>query len=159
MQDPLEKLARAGCYLSEERIAARAPLVKNSGEIRVLIVEDDPSQLALAGLRASMGGYVVRLADSAAAMRRLVGEHGVPDIVLLDVMPPDGDGFEILAGLRQDPASAELPVILLTAKTSLSDIERGIGLGADGYVSKPYSYERLNEVIRKVLKVRQRAAD
>jgi len=67
-------------------------------------------------------------------------------------MLPDGDGFDILGKLRGWPEFASLPVIMLTAKAELSDIHRGLALGADGYITKPYSKEQLAEVIGRVLK-------
>ena len=74
------------------------------------------------------------------------------DVVLLDVMLPDGNGFGILSCMRTDPRLSLLPVILLTALTSAEDIQRGLDVGADGYITKPYSKDLLAETIRLVLR-------
>ena len=75
------------------------------------------------------------------------------DVAVLDVMLPDGNGFEILAKLRARPEFATLPIVLLTVKAELDDIRTGLALGADGYITKPYSKNQLAEVIARVLKV------
>ena len=144
-------LSRNGAYLAEDRLKNRAPLAKPAAETVVLVVEDDPDQLALADLRVSMAGYQVRVADSGQGLKDALRTMGLPDILLLDVMLPDADGFAILAGMRRHPRLALLPVILLTAKDEPADISKGLALGADGYVTKPYSKNILADTIRRVL--------
>lgn len=144
-------LSRTGAYLAEDRLKNRAPLAKPPTETVVLVVEDDPDQLALADLRVSMAGYQVRVADSGQALKEALRTKGLPDVLLLDVMLPDADGFAILAGMRRHPKLALLPVIMLTAKDDPADISKGLALGADGYVTKPYSKNILADTIRRVL--------
>jgi CheY-like chemotaxis protein len=144
-------LSRAGAYLAEDRLKNRAPLAKPPAQTVVLVVDDDPDQLALADLRMSMAGYQVRIADSAQALKDALRAQGLPDILLLDVALADADGFDILAGMRRHPKLALLPVIMLTAKDDPADIRRGLALGADGYVTKPYSKNILADTVRKVL--------
>ena len=115
-------------------------------------MEDDASQALLGELRLSLAGYRVRTVDGAKALSRTLRQDERPDLLLLDIMLPDGDGFDILGRLRGSPQFASLPVVLLTAKAELSDIHRGLALGADGYITKPYSKEQLAEVIGRVLK-------
>jgi CheY-like chemotaxis protein len=146
-------LQRKGVYLATERLQNRRASEKAPAESIVLIVEDDPDQLALAQLRVRMAGFAARSADSAAALRDLLERHEPPDVVLLDIMLPDGDGFDILAGLRSHPKHSLLPVVLLTVKNDPMDIERGLALGADGYVVKPYSKKLLDEVLSQVLRL------
>ncbi|HVB82810.1 MAG TPA: response regulator [Candidatus Binataceae bacterium] len=141
-----------GAFLSLDRLANRDPVNKKPREITVLIVEDDPDQAALAGLRVGMAGYQIRVAPSCREFVELLHTHGLPDLVLLDVMLPDLDGFEILASMRHHPTIALLPVILLTALVEQENIRRGLALGADGYITKPYSKKILTETIREVLK-------
>jgi DNA-binding response OmpR family regulator len=100
-----------------------------------------------------MAGFSARTADSAAALRAALAQHEPPDVLLLDIMLPDGDGFDILAGLRSHPAHALLPVVMLTVKSEPTDIERGLGLGADGYITKPYSKKLLEDVLWQVLRL------
>lgn len=145
------QLSRVGAYLAEERLNNRAPLAKAPGDTVVLVVEDDPDQLALADLRVSMAGYQVRVAGSAEALKAALRTKGLPDVLLLDVMLPDADGFDILAGMRRHPRLALLPIVMLTARDDPADIRRGLALGADGYVTKPYSKNILADTIRRVL--------
>lgn len=152
MRAASQVLSRAGSYVAEDRLAGRQPLVKKPSDIEVLIVEDDPDQLALADLRVSMAGYTVRVADSVRALQKSLAEKGSPDLLLLDVMLPDGDGFDVLMKLRRHRSYSSLPVIMLTVRRNFADIEQGFCLGADGYVTKPYSKNVLDEVIRRVLK-------
>jgi DNA-binding response OmpR family regulator len=112
---------------------------------------DDPDQLALADLRVSAADYGVRTASSGAELTRRLLEEGPPDLLLLDVMLPDGNGFDILAKLRRHPKFAELPIVLLTVVSDVEHVATGLGLGADGYVTKPYSKNILVGVIKGVL--------
>lgn len=144
-------IASEGAYLSAERLRYAPGPTRAPAETLVLIVEDDPDQAALAGLRVAGAGYKVALAASAVEMTKALAE-AVPDLLLLDVMLPDGDGFDILGNLRRHPDYALMPVVMLTLKATTSDIERGLALGADGYVTKPYSKEVLAETIGRVLK-------
>ena len=142
-------LAEHGAYISVERMKARR--AKPAAQTVVLIVEDDPDQRALAELRISIAGYGVRLAESRAALLRSLAEDGAPDLLLLDVMLPDGDGFEILARLRRLRSYSSLPIVMLTMKKAAADIERGLMLGADGYVTKPYSMAILAALVGRIL--------
>jgi CheY-like chemotaxis protein len=145
-------LLRAGSFVADERVANLPALAKAPQETLILLVEDDPNQAILGELRLSLAGYQVRTVDRAKALSRSLREDARPDLLLLDVMLPDGDGFDILGKLRGWPEFATLPTVLLTAKAELSDIHRGLALGADGYITKPYSKEQLVEVIGRVLK-------
>jgi two-component system OmpR family response regulator len=145
-------LERSGLFLARGRIANRPQAKRAPTQTTVLIVEDDPDQLALADLRVSMAGYQVRVARSAAELLAELRKQQPPDIMLLDVMLPDGDGFDILAKIRGHPGFAMLPVVMLTAKTKEEDIRRGLALGADAYVTKPYSKSVLADAIRQVLR-------
>jgi two-component system, OmpR family, response regulator len=145
-------LERSGLFLARERIANLPKGKRSPAQTTVLIVEDDPDQLALADLRVSMAGYAVRVARNAAELLAELRTRQPPDIMLLDVMLPDGDGFDILAKIRSHRSMAMLPVVMLTAKTAAADIKRGLALGADAYVTKPYSKSVLVDAIRQVLR-------
>ena len=145
-------LARTGAYLALERLRYRARVEKSPADTVILIVEDDPDQLALADLRVSMAGYKVRVAGSVNAFLQALVDEGAPDLLLLDVMLPDGDGFDVLVKMRRHQALGALPIVLLTAKTDPGDIGRGLVLGADGYITKPYTKNVLVDVIERVLK-------
>jgi CheY-like chemotaxis protein len=145
-------LLRSGSFVADERIANLPPVAKAPAETVILLVEDDPDQMELAKLRLAMAGYQVRSVDRAKALSRALREQARPDLVLLDLMLPDGDGLDILGQLRGRPEFATLPIVLLTAKAELGDIGKGLALGADGYITKPYSTNQLAEVIGRVLK-------
>ena len=147
-----EMLASGGAYISEHRLRGRAPTGKPHSRIVVLIVEDDPDQLALADLRVSMAGYSVRVASTAEAAMSSIATQGAPDLLLLDVQLPDADGFDILWKLRRQRLYHDLPVVMLTVRADAEDVGKGLRLGADGYVTKPYSRNLLAGVIEKVLK-------
>ena len=145
-------LLRSGSFIADERVANLPPLDKAPGKTLILLVEDDPDQATLGQLRLKLAGYHVRTVEKARHLSRNLREDRRPDLVLLDVMLPDGNGFDLLAKLRASPQFATLPVVMLTAKAELADIHRGLELGADGYITKPYSKQQLAEVIGRVLK-------
>ncbi len=145
-------LARTGAYLAADRLKNRPALTKAPEETVILIVEDDPDQLALADLRVSMAGYKVRVAGSVNGFLQALVDEGAPDLLLIDAMLPDGDGFEVLSKMRRHQALGSLPIVMLTAKNEAGDIGRGLVLGADGYVTKPYTKRILADVIGRVLK-------
>jgi DNA-binding response OmpR family regulator len=107
---------------------------------------------ALADLRISMAGYQVRLARNCAELVQEIHTRVPPDIALLDIMLPDGNGLDVLASIRRHPALALLPVVMLTALTEPGEVRRGLTFGADGYITKPYSKKILTDTIRSVLK-------
>ena len=153
-QAATRELEEKGAYLAADRIQNRAPLAKEASEIYVLIVEDDPDQAALAHLRVSMGGYNVRLARDCAEVVTEIRTREAPDIVLLDVMLPDGNGWDILASIRRHPRLAHLPVVMLSALSEQNEVRWGLALGADGYITKPYSKKVLTDTIGAVLQHR-----
>lgn len=103
----------------------------------VLIVEDDEDLASLARRWLEREGYAVeQAADGAAALERLARDP-LPALVLLDVMLPKVDGFEVLKRLRADPRAAALPVVMITSFSRDKDAARGRRLGADDYIVKP----------------------
>ena len=145
-------LLRSGSFLAVDRIANLPALGKPPAQTTVLLVEDDPDQMTLGELRLKMAGYQVRSVDRARALSRFLREEARPDLLLLDVMLPDGNGFDILARLRARPEFAMLPIVLLTVQAELAHIRKGLALGADGYITKPYTMNQLAEVIGRVLR-------
>ncbi|HQC98084.1 MAG TPA: response regulator [Aquabacterium sp.] len=102
----------------------------------VLIVDDAPDNLSVVG-ELLLPRHAVRVANGGWRALQLARLAPLPDLILLDVMMPGIDGFEVLRALRADPLTAEIPVILLTALGGADDEERGLLLGADDYVTKP----------------------
>lgn len=121
---------------------------------RILAVDDDADSLQLLKITLSRAGYSVTLAaDGGKGWKSL--QEDPPDLLLTDVMMPVLDGFELLRRVRADRRLSSLPVILLTAKSSVDDIARGLELGADEYLLKPFRREELLERVRTHI---QRAA-
>lgn len=118
---------------------------------RVLVVDDEEDLLDLLTYNLEISGFQVdRAATGWAALQ--LAEKTPPDLVLLDVMLPDLQGFEVLRILRSRPATQAVPVILLTARTEEADRLVGFELGADDYVSKPFSAREVLARVRAVLK-------
>jgi len=109
---------------------------------RILIVDDDDVTLRLAAHIFKKGGYEVHTAINGAEGLRMV-ETIEPDLVILDVMMPDMSGLEVCERLRSNPATAWLPIIVLSAKSSVEDKLDGFQAGADDYVAKPVSHKEL----------------
>ncbi len=125
--------------------------------MHILVVEDDEDIQQLVEYNLLKAGYKVSVASTGEEGLRLAqGEH--PDLVLLDLMLPGLDGLELCRALKRDPATARLPVIMLTAKSEEADIVTGLELGADDYVTKPFSPKVLLARIRTVLRRRGRPA-
>lgn len=132
-----------------DRVASRhvgAPMAPRT----ILVAEDDRVIATLLQHRLVKAGFNVILApDGRSAMEAL--ETSRPDLAVIDVLMPDVDGFELLAHLRGLPDHAETPVLLLTSLASESDVERGLTLGADDYVVKPFSPLELLARIQRLL--------
>jgi two-component system, OmpR family, KDP operon response regulator KdpE len=114
----------------------------------VLAVDDEPGILRLIKLELSSEGFRVITAETAAEALELAHEYR-PDIGLLDIVLPDISGLELMRELRQ---RGDLPIILLTAKGSDTDKVRGLEMGADDYLAKPFSPEELSARVRAVLR-------
>jgi PleD family two-component response regulator len=147
-----EHLTHTGAYIAADRLSTRPPHRKPPNECVVLIVEDDPDQLALAELRVGMAGYQVRVATTVNAILHSMLDDGAPDLLLLDVFLPDGNGFDLLVKMRRHAVLGALPIVMLTSENKPEYVGRGLLLGADGYIIKPYTKNVLADVIRRVLK-------
>jgi DNA-binding response OmpR family regulator len=103
----------------------------------VLVVDDDPVILKLLEVNFEMEGFtVVRASDGVEGLER--ARQVLPDIVVLDVMMPRMTGHEVATALRADPTTASIPIIFVTARAQSGDVERGMELGVDDYVTKPF---------------------
>src|SRR5437763_8786188 len=119
--------------------------------MRVLIVEDEPDIRDLLAFHLEREGYqVARSRAGAEALRHV--QTSLPDLVLLDLMLPEVDGLEVCRRLRQDPRTAALPIVMLTAKGEEVDRILGLELGADDYIVKPFSPREVVARIRAVLR-------
>ena len=117
---------------------------------RVLVVEDEDNiAIALEFLITREGYAHDRVASGAEALPRIRDTR--PDLVLLDVMLPEVSGYDICAGIRTDPALAAVKVLMMTARGSAQERKRGIELGADGFISKPFELKDLRAEVRRLL--------
>jgi DNA-binding response OmpR family regulator len=117
---------------------------------KVLIAEDEQSIRELIAYRLTQSGYTVMEASDGEEALRLAAAD-TPDIAVLDVMMPHLDGYQLTARLKEAPATARVPVILLTARVQEADITQGFDAGADDYLRKPFSPDELVSRVRAVL--------
>src|SRR5438067_2807283 len=119
---------------------------------RVLVVDDEEHITELVAMGLGFNGFEVERADSGRAALSAI-ESRRPDLVVLDVMLPDLDGFEVARRLRQvEGAGTKVPIIFLTARDTTQDKIEGLRLGSDDYVTKPFSIEELIERVKAVLR-------
>ena len=116
----------------------------------VLVADDDEDILQLVSFRLERAGYnVITAADGQQAIAA-AREHQ-PDLAVLDVMMPGMNGYEVTRALRADQATAQIPVILLTARVQEADVSRGFEAGADDYLRKPFSPQELRSRVQVIL--------
>ena len=113
---------------------------------KILIVEDVESLLKLESILLTTKGYLVQGVTSGVAALEAIEEE-MPDLVLLDVMLPKMDGFEVCSRIKQNRETRHIPVILLTAKKTPEDVARGQEVGADHYITKPFKSAMVMDVI------------
>lgn len=117
---------------------------------RVLVVDDEPDVLLLCRVNLEFEGYEILEARDGEEALRMVREEQ-PDVVLLDVMMPRMDGWQALEAIKADPSTADIPVVMLTAKVQDEDQIRGWEAGAADYITKPFSPLALSQVLQDVL--------
>jgi len=118
---------------------------------RVLVVDDEIHIVKIIAYKLRGAGLeVISAGDGLEALEKVRTER--PDLVLLDIMMPRMDGYQTLEALKGDPATRDIPVFLLTVKSREADRQRGWQLGADEYITKPFSPHKLLERIEQALK-------
>jgi len=117
---------------------------------RILIVDDEPNiVISLEYLMKKEGFQVALATDGEAALQQ--ASSFAPDLILLDIMMPKKSGFEVCQALRADPALAAVKIIMLTAKGRETEVAKGLALGADAYITKPFSTKDLVAQIKSLL--------
>lgn len=116
----------------------------------VLLVDDEPNIALSLEFLMKRDGYEVRTASDGDAALQCVREKK-PDIVLLDVMMPGRDGYDVCQTLRSDPDCADIKIVVLTAKGGAIEGEKALALGADAFFSKPFGIEELSRRVRELL--------
>ena len=115
-----------------------APLNETRERPQVLVVDDSPANLSLMNdLLEST--YRVKVANSGARALKIAASDNPPDLILLDIMMPEMDGYEVCRRLKADPSTRDIPVIFLTSRRDPEDEQRGLEMGAEDYITKPVS--------------------
>jgi DNA-binding response OmpR family regulator len=125
-----------------------APDQIQSGAKSVLVVEDDPEINAMVGAYAELCGFRYRSSLNVAGAMQHVRE-GTPTVVILDLMLPDADGFEICQNMRKNTAMQRVPIIILTALGGEKNRLKGMACGATDYMTKPFDPDQLMKAIEK----------
>jgi len=116
----------------------------------ILVVDDEPDVIEIVRFRLEKDGYTVLSAEDGRAGLTAAIEKS-PDLVVLDVMMPGLDGFEVLFQMKNHPKTKDTPVVMLTAKTDMSSISKGWGMDVDNYVTKPFNVDDLAKTVHNVL--------
>ena len=117
----------------------------------ILVIDDEPELVKLLDYNLSKAGYLVLSARDGESGLAAARKHA-PDAIILDVMMPGLDGWEVCKRLRQDPSTSALPVLMLTAKADEGDRVLGLELGADDYVGKPFGVRELLARVKALLR-------
>lgn len=117
---------------------------------KVLVVDDEPNIVLSIEFLMQQAGFDVATAEDGESALQSVAETP-PDLILLDISLPGISGFDVLEQLRGDPRHARLPIIMLTAHGREVEREKGLALGADDYVTKPFSTQALVEKVKSLL--------
>ena len=117
---------------------------------RILIADDEPNIVVSLEFLMKREGFDVQVAvDGEAALQAIAQQ--VPDLILLDIMLPKKDGFEVCQQIRANPQCASVKVVMLTAKGRDTEVSKGLALGADAYMTKPFSTKDLVAKVRELL--------
>ncbi len=130
--------------------------LQSPGAKVVALVDDEPDIVELVSLHLVKSGYKVKTFGDGDGLFKFL-KNNIPDLVILDLMLPDADGFEICKFLKKEDRFANLPVIMLTARTDEMDKILGLELGADDYVTKPFSPRELVARVKAVLRRDEKA--
>lgn len=118
--------------------------------LTAILAEDDPDIQLVARLALKRAGFTVQVVNNGQEALDAIRRQA-PDVVLLDWMMPELDGPETCRQLKADPATAGIPVVFLTAKSQEAEIQRGLSLGAAGYVTKPFDALSLGQQVKDIV--------
>src|SRR5215831_18250554 len=148
-------IARASYWRKSANICAsirsQAPIVNNPP--RILIVDDNEANRDILDARLKVHGYDLLQAVDGEEALKAARQH-LPDLILLDVMMPKLDGFEVCRRLKGDASLPFMPIILVTAKTASTDVVAGLDAGADEYLAKPVDQQALVARVRSALRIK-----
>jgi len=124
------------------------------GSVTILAIDDDPTVLKLIENTFGKNGYNVLTAMDGTNGLEIAAKHN-PDLIILDIILPDFDGFTVLKRLRESPSTARISVVMLTVKKLDADIQKGLDLGAEDYIPKPLHpgllIKRVENVLKKIV--------
>jgi CheY-like chemotaxis protein len=118
-------------------------------QLRALVVDDSAVVRELIAVNLELEGFVVTCASDGEAALRAVREV-IPDVITLDVIMPRLDGLATVRRLREDPATADIPIVMVTGRSSPADLERGRVAGVEAYITKPFEPSELVDVVRRL---------
>lgn len=118
-------------------------------KVRIVVVDDEPETVSLIKMYMEMMGFDVATGLTGAEGIKAVETHQ-PQVLVLDLMLPDTDGYTICETLRAKPETADLPIVILSARTAREDVKRGYTVGASLYLKKPVDLHRLNTEVRRL---------
>jgi CheY-like chemotaxis protein len=118
---------------------------------RLMVVEDEPENRLFIGLMLRTEGYEVIEAEDGFAALEMLRSGPRPEMILLDVMMPGLNGWQVYEKIREEPEWADIPVVMLTALAQRADVERAVQLGVDGYLTKPFEPTDLLHTIEETL--------
>jgi two-component system OmpR family response regulator len=124
---------------------------KQGWQPTILVIDDDPDLQKLIRTYFVMEGFLPRAAFKLPEIIIALRQQPIPDLILLDVQLPDGNGFDVLARMRQHPVLKTMPVVMLTAEATREAVLKGLQLGADGYITKPFEPDVLVSAVKAVL--------
>jgi DNA-binding response OmpR family regulator len=120
----------------------------------ILVIDDDPVVLKLLEVNFEMEGFTVLVARDGIEGFELA-KSAQPDVVLSDIMMPKRSGLELVTALRDDPVTAPIPILLLSAKAQSADVQSGLDAGADDYVTKPFEPLELVDRVNRLVELRR----
>ena len=147
----LAALKAQGYFVRIARRGATRGRPAGGRKLAVLVIEDDEQLAKLLRTYLQMEDFTVRVASCLDQIDVALGEPQAPDLVLLDVVLPDVDGFDVLSRLRAHELLKSVPIIMATGKATREAVLAGLQRGADGYVTKPYDMEVLLKTVKTVL--------
>jgi diguanylate cyclase (GGDEF)-like protein len=122
--------------------------------VRIFVVDDHPDNVEIINARLSSRGFVIETASNGEEALRMVRENP-PQLILLDVMMPIMDGYEVCRRIKQDASLPYIPIILVTARDSTQDKVEGLDAGADDYLTKPINFPELEARVRSMLRIKR----
>ena len=152
-----KSLQRNGYFVRIARRQTGAAPVASGRPLGVVLVEDDANLAKFVSSYLAFDRFVVRVAGTRDEALAELRKPPLPDLILLDVMLPDVNGFDILASLRKHPAFQRVPIMMITGKATRESVLKGLSWGADGYITKPFEPDALMTAVRTVLGLPQPA--